>query len=537
MQMARFIFRLFKAAREPARSNAVRRLLPWGQYSKGTDEQLVNDFIIRTYTSGVDWTGIWMPAMENLPWQLLGAKLDKDPDFKGQVWAPVKKDTVAFVGGGLGLLPNTLRTVSYLQRGPLVDDVPADLRRFFADNPVAMGWGRAVTQCGDFYPSLSQVGGGLWQQVMCVGSPQMYTVDASAVKSAWSDFFDAFFTSGFDYYLASSPSIGELLAPLIATVITRDGVDDVRLGIPNMYRPHPAPFVTPDIFKSGPGTTKTRIECLWIEEDLPKQRGPDGNELPWPHVAQVGADPPRYPKQHPNVNLRVGTYTDPDGFAVSGAYMWQATRGGPTLPLSTNVPKGYRCVPWPTPQELLTSYRRPDEVITSPACDRLAELQLRCLEETLVCAYVRPDDVGDLPAFGAFKGPKGSPGAKLAAKCREMRDVLLGHEARYLVILKDVDPIDPVFAKKLRASGVTNSMAQRNSNLQKIAAMASGPTGDSLPPPMHPVGSVAFDDIGPAPTGDPAPPISGRPSIGRAAGLFGLGYVAYRIALARGARP
>lgn len=517
IQLARFIVRLFRQANDPA-TPRTGLLLPWSEYTRDTDEDVVNNFLIKVYGSRVDWTPIWMPPLEARPWNLLTAKLNNDPDFKGQVWAPIQDNAVAFSSSGLGLLPNTMRTLGHLQRGPAGEAVPPDLQRYFQGNPVAMGWGRPVTMVGDFYPALSQVGGGLWQQVMCPGSPTMYSVDPAAVKSAWAAFFDAFFESGFAYYKKSSTSIGELLAPFICTVLTHDGGDDVRLGIPNMQRPHPAPFVTPDIFKSGPATPATRTTCLWIEEDLPHTADA------WPFVAQVGTGKPRYPRQSPDVNWRSGTYVDDDGVGRAGEYFWQATKNGgaPGGPEGQfKVPKGYRCIAWPTPQELLIRYSRPDDAIVTPACDRLAELQRRCLERTLVGAYVRPDPVGDLPRYGAFANDE-----QLRQKCRDLREVLLKNDARYLVNLKDVDAIDPPFAARLRAAGVTNSIAQRTSALTKLRPNADMPAdGEPLPPPLPPAAGVAFDDVGLAPP--PAPP-SGRSRLGPAL-LFGAAIAAYKL--------
>jgi hypothetical protein len=117
-----------------------------------------------------------------------------------------------------------------------------------------IGWGGIVTNVGDFFPSTGQVAGGMWKQAERAGSPDMYKVDARAIKAAWADYFGQFFDSGFSLY-KSDASVGELLAPYICTQTT-----DLRLGIPNLMRPHPAPFVTPAIFKRArragrPGTT------------------------------------------------------------------------------------------------------------------------------------------------------------------------------------------------------------------------------------------------------------------------------------------
>jgi hypothetical protein len=74
---------------------------------------------------------------------------------------------------------------------------------------------------------------------------------------------------------------------------------------------------------------------------------------------------------------------------------------------------------------------------------------------TLVCAYVRPDEVDGLEAHGAFRNNKA-----LHDKCIAVRKLLLKHDARFRVNLKDAEDADPVFAQKLRDSGVNNSPMQ-----------------------------------------------------------------------------
>jgi hypothetical protein len=71
-------------------------------------------------------------------------------------------------------------------------------------------------------------------------------------------------------------------------------------------RPHPAPFVTPAIFKSGPGTRETWTQCLFMEEDLPKKL-PD-----WPHDRWDDKNA-RLPAEQPDINYRSSHYIGIDG--------------------------------------------------------------------------------------------------------------------------------------------------------------------------------------------------------------------------------
>lgn len=104
--------------------------------------------------------------------------------------------------------------------------------------------------------------------------------------------------------------------------------------------------------------------------------------------------------------------------------------------------------------------RCPYPAIIKPALEKLKLRQLRMLARTPVCAYVRHEDVGNLPAFAAFKDP-GPPldgenfatwGEELTAFCVFAREQLLTHRIRYTVRDADVFAIDPPYAEKLAAT-------------------------------------------------------------------------------------
>lgn len=482
VQVARFLFRIFTAPKE----TEPELLLPWSTYSDKVDEDLVSDFLHLSFGQGVDWTGIWLPPYEVAPWELHKAQRDGKEFKGGQVWAPLINKEIPYAQGQLGCVPNTVRVAGHIQRLP--GNAPIDkLRRYWFDHG-DIGWGGIVTNVGDFFPSTGQVAGGMWKQAERAGSPDMYKVDARAIKSAWADFFGQFFESGWPLY-DKDPSIGEILAAYIVAQ-----TKEARLGIPNLNRPHPAPFVTPNIFKQGPGTKETWTHCLWIEEATPKK------QYYWPHDRWEDENA-KLPAQHPDVYYRHPHYIGADGYTKTGQSFWQAISTGGNNPgvkaldaLMTipdrKVPKGYRCVQWPTGEEILTDYRKPEEAITGPACDHLIKMQARCLERTLVCAYVRPDEIDGMDAHGAFRNNKA-----LHDKCTEVRSLLLKHEARYRVNLKDAEAADPLFAQKLRDSGVNNSIAQLTKHL--TSRLGAGVSDDDSPdpPPPSPGGGLPFGEL------------------------------------------
>ena len=503
VQAARFLYRLFSTpkAAEP------ELLLPWSAYSDAVDEDLVEHFLLKFFAQGVDWTSIWLPPYELADWELHKAARDGKEYKGGQVWAPLKGGAIPYAEGQLGCIPNTIRVAGHLQRIPGGPPVAKLSRQWYDHGDI--GWGGIVTNVGDFFPSTGQVAGGMWKQAERAGSPDMYKVDARAIKRAWTEYFGQFFDSGFSLY-ESDPSIGELLAPYICT-----SAKDIRLGIPNMMRPHPAPFVTPAIFKHGPASRETWNDCLFIEEDLPRK-------LPaWPHDRWDSKDA-KLPAQHPDVNYRAPHYVNAEGYVVTNENFWQAVNNpngvsGAWRISNHPVPKGYRCVQWPTGEERLTGYRRPDEAIIGPACDHMIKMQLRCLDSTLVSAYVRPDPVDGKEAHGAFRNDRA-----LHDRCIAVRKLLLTHDARYRVNLKDAEDADPAFAERLRESGVNNSPSQMSKHLGRMTPLPSD-DGTPLPPPPAPAGGIAFDEMR-APARRPATAWKAALAIGGGAAVAGAAY-------------
>lgn len=513
---AEFLVRLFNTP-----SPAARKLMvPWTKENSRVSEALVRDIVLSAANTP-RWTGLWMPPYEKKPWSLHpGMDTEGKEITGGEVWAPLAGSEIAY-SQGLGAIPNTLKCCGHVQRMRSVRADVQDLVRKFYDN-MPIGWGSHVTDVGSFFPDPAQICGGMWQQVMKVGNPDMYKVDALQLQAAWEDYFGRFFADGWDLY-KTDPSIGEMLAPYIAVVRKYDTGDDVRLGIPNMRRPHPAPFVTPSIFKAGPATPATRTHRLWLEEDTVKRTEA------WPYDALVGSHKPRYPRQHPNEELRHPVFADEQGDAKYENNFWEATRGGAgEWVLDKKAPAGYRWIPWPTGEELLVGYAPADVAVTTPACQRLRELQLKCLTRTFVAAYVRPFPVQDMERYEAF-GDK-----PLRDACVAARQLLLttpgkngAPPPRWNVNLKDVDAIDPEFATALRASGVTNSVSQLAAvrGALKSGAPDAGVSqtdDDDLPAPLNPAQGVAFDDLGGL--GDGGSSGGGALAIAAIVAGLGLGY-------------
>lgn len=379
----------------------------------------------------------------------------------GTMWVPWKDGQIAF-NDMFGCMPGTFRTAGYIQSPNVPQEANPHLHRYFSDGTF-MRWGRVLIDQGEFFPATAQTGVLAWQQAQKAGSPDMYKLDCDAIEAGWVAYFDQFFDSIWREYYDNDEWAGEWASKYIAVKTKEwrlgwlDRSSLANQALTEIHRPHPAALITPDIFTAGPATPATRNLCLFVESE----KGPDKGD--------TGIMAAVYEREYP-----------------SGRFI---KSGGPAWPPKSKLPKGARCAPWPSAQELLAKYGRPDDVFIVPAVQRLRELQLRSLESTLVSAYCRPVDVKGLPAYAAFrKNPV------LRDRCLEVRQMLLNHEARFQVNLRDVHDIDPDFELQLRGAGVDNSPAQMAAKFKLAAGPLGGKKSEPLPEPLPPAGgTVPFD--------------------------------------------
>ncbi len=448
----------------PSPEPVKKLFFPWAGYSKNTDEDLVQKFLVDTYAARVDWTNIFMPPFESVPW--IQAEGIQNKQKVGTIFAPIKNKEIAYSSSGLGSMPGTQKVAGYIQ-SPDVPQPDPRLLRYFSDGTM-MRWGRVITDTGDFYPAFSQTCTLLWQQAQKLGSSDMYKLDLDSLESAWELYFDTYFESIWNLYKTDEWA-GEFAAPYLAVIggTTRLGIKRSN-GYDPIRQPHPAPLITPNIFKDGVGTAKTRNVCLYIEPT----EGPTASAGPT-STAQLSPYPAPY--------KRAGGKID--------------ASGGTALPPPYTTSKGTKCIPWPDGPELLSKYSSPFDAIIKPAINTLRQLQKISLSRSLVCAYVRPEQIQDLPAYAAFKNKN------LKDECIRLRKILLQHEDRYQIRLKDVIEIDPEFEKALRDSGVTNSPAQLSTKKGKLSVIpgkngkqeALDPNVPAPPDPLPPKGGAPFE--------------------------------------------
>ncbi|SFF43902.1 hypothetical protein SAMN02745121_08866 [Nannocystis exedens] len=425
-----------------------RAILPWRKYSSDIDQQWVRAFV-QVEAAGVDWTQMFSPPTDARSWSLADG-VDEEGNTIGQVLAPFAGKSVAW-NGAYGCLPGTFRVAGILQyRGR--PQPPDSALRFYNDGTLIHLYGD-FTQTGDFYPSLQQLAGTTWQQV-AAGGPDSYKVDCLALEKLWRDWFTALYTSVLDQ------GHGDWLLGYLA----REVHGEWRLGASASGFPRAeatdgtaVPLVTRATFKDGTlATPRSRTSCMYSDLDL--------NGKP---RTQSGYLPNKWSR-------------DPKTKEYIAPPLYAQTRGA-----------GYVCVPWPPGELLLSKYKRADDVIVIPAVRAVAQLQRRRLSRSLDCAYVRPEPVGDKPAYAAFRDES------LRAHCIEMRKRLLTHPSRMLVEYETAREVDPEYANALKDAGVPTNEIQRGA--VKLGLRGSGgpePIDPKAPVPDRPLrlqGGLPFD--------------------------------------------
>jgi hypothetical protein len=445
--IGRALAALFRGAKDNAVPPEDRARLPWSVYNREIDQEWVRTFI-NIDAAGVDWTPMFAPPTDAIPWQLLPG-VDKQGNKLGSVLAPFANKTVAY-NGMYGCLPGTFRVAGILQyRGR--PQPPSEQLRFYNDGTIINRYGD-FTQTGDYFPALQQLAGTTWQQI-AAGGPDAYKVDCVRLEKLWRDWFEALYTSAME----------QGYADYLLSYLAREVHGEWRLGanasgviMPKANDGSVVPIVTPETFKTGAlATPKSRTLCLYTDGVI------DGKQV-------ANGDGGRAWQKDP----KTGVYTAP--------------------PLSPwNGRSGTVCVGWPPAELLLSTYRRVDDAITTPAIKAVAQLQQRRLRTSLDCAYVRPVAVKGAPAYAAFHDKA------LRDLCLEMRKRLLTHPARMEVEYETAREVDPEYADALKAAGVPTTPVQRAAARMKLAGgSAKQPLDPAAPLPGKPLplqGGLPFD--------------------------------------------
>jgi hypothetical protein len=442
LDVAQFFYNAFQKTEEE-----IEALVPWQRYSQGLDEDMAK-LVVFPAMEKVDWTRLFWPALR---WETGFRMFKTEEGANTRAWGTFATDggdvdlttnaPGSDSGGGLGFMPGTQKMADVIQ---LTIGGKASTASTRID---------AITAVGNFFPATAQSATVLWEMVRQTGSPDMYKVRAGELKDGWDAYFDSMrgsFVSQWEHFWARGNqsmgrdecvNLGKIVSPYLT--IGEQG----------------APYVE--------GTNNR-----WIWPGMTRKNG----------IWQLDPGDGR-PHCSPDSGER---YSNPaSGWLTDTSY-----QAGAVFPPD-------RCADNYNRQIRENPYAFLDNYAIEPACQALKEAQHRALYRTNICAYVRPDDVGGLPRYGAFNDTSspigafsGTFGEQLRERCLYARQELLSRDLRFRVRLEDVDDIDPTYAAALRDSGVNDNSWRNPAHL----GLSAGPLGEAepIPPSDGPRGGAPF---------------------------------------------
>lgn len=230
-------------------------IVPWQEYSRDVDEDLIN-MKVKQLVASVDWTPLFAPALD----ASAGFKLaftDKGDETRAYGAFGGGTHPLPEYANGYGFMPGTQQITDVIQ---LVSGIPP--QKYIKLPP------DVITNIGTFYPSVAQFATAAKNLIDRVGSADMYKIQPAALEEAWNAYFDAYFEDGFAQlkYIRSGDSTptNRRSARLLAKAIWQGVFRTDPQPLPYEYFPAYPPdssimseniaaFTTPEIFENPDG--------------------------------------------------------------------------------------------------------------------------------------------------------------------------------------------------------------------------------------------------------------------------------------------
>lgn len=164
--------------------------VPWQEYSRNVDEDLINNLVVDIIAPSVDWTNFFAPPMPAGPFTLEPAGPGKRAAgvFVHGAACPTQTGRDPCYTSGLGYMPGTQRMVEVVQVARTYQSGQPEFPSSVRD---------AVTNVGDFYPATAQWGTVAWGMVEASAKngtgADLYKIQASALIGKWADYWGAYF--------------------------------------------------------------------------------------------------------------------------------------------------------------------------------------------------------------------------------------------------------------------------------------------------------------------------------------------------------
>lgn len=186
--IARFAYRLHRLSVK--QSKVPELIVPWIEPAEPTDDQFIVNVVLQDIMRSGDWNRLFLPRLKlDNQWRI--AKTEREGVNRS--YGPYPTDRLAsttinlegqYETNRVGSMPNTLFIADLVQIAEVYTGV--------------LDRTDAVTNVGDYYPSVSQYAQSAWQFASRDGSADAYKINTGELLSAWEGYWSSYFSDGFD---------------------------------------------------------------------------------------------------------------------------------------------------------------------------------------------------------------------------------------------------------------------------------------------------------------------------------------------------
>lgn len=174
VDMAVWLFALGRQSEE-----LIVLTVPWVEYSRDSDEDIVNQFILPRIAPSPDWTSLFEPPFQTGFRPFTAEKTERKGETRAfGVWSTNSEPIYA--AGAFGFMPGCQQLADLVQVARIAGKPGGAL-----DD--------AVTNVGDYLPSVSQYGQQVWGQCLRLGNPDAFKIQPAQLAGQWRTYWDAFY--------------------------------------------------------------------------------------------------------------------------------------------------------------------------------------------------------------------------------------------------------------------------------------------------------------------------------------------------------
>jgi hypothetical protein len=166
--------------------HVISLTVPWQEYSRDTDEDIVNSFILPIMSGSSDWSALFEPVFQTDLRPFTAEKTTRGGETRAYgVWVEAEASEAIYAPGAYGFMPGTQQIADVVQVARIEGRVGGRVLD-------------AITNVGDYLPSVGQYGQQLWGQVLREGNPDAFKIEPARLAGLWQLYWDAFYAGAID---------------------------------------------------------------------------------------------------------------------------------------------------------------------------------------------------------------------------------------------------------------------------------------------------------------------------------------------------